>query len=305
MAIGDVSEATVGGCRDLYYVDTGMYDVEEYGSVWILDSERPALVETGIGTDYERILDALATVGIDPADLAVIAPTHVHLDHAGGAGFLIEDCPNADVYVHETGAPHLQDPERLWEGTKRAVGEQIEFYTEPTPVPDDRIRELQDGDVVDLGDHALRAYHAPGHAPHQVVFYDPTNDAVFTGDATGIYTPSTDEVHVTSPPPNFHAERCLDDVEMIRDLDPEVLCYSHFGPAETDELLGEYERVLAQWVQSVAERREQLGDDDAVVESFVDEAEGVDVWGRRKAEAEARMNATGVLVYFDRKEHDE
>jgi glyoxylase-like metal-dependent hydrolase (beta-lactamase superfamily II) len=301
MAIGDVYEATLCGCTDLYYVDTGMYDVEEYGSVWILDSERPALVDTGIGTNYERVLDALDEVGIAPSELEVIAPTHVHLDHAGGTGFLVEECPNAEVYVHEIGAPHLVDPERLWEGTKRAVGDMFKYYVEPEPVPEDRIRELQDGDIIDLGDHALRAHHAPGHAPHQVVFFDPANDVVFTGDAAGIYTPSTDVVHPTSPPSNFDADRCLDDVEMIRDLDPSVLAYGHFGPAETADRLGEYERVLASWVQSVAEKRAEFGDHDDVVEYFVANADGGDVWGREKAEAEARLNARGVLVYLDEK----
>jgi len=302
MAIGDVSAITLGGCADLYYVDTGMYGVDEYGSVYVLDSARPTLVDTGIGSEYERVLDAMATVGIEPEDLEIIAPTHVHLDHAGGAGFLAEACPNAEVYVHEYGAPHLIDPERLWEGTKRAVGEQIEFYTEPKPVPEDRVRELQDGDIIDLGDHALRAHHAPGHAPHQVVYFDPGNDAVFTGDAAGIYTPSTDVIHPTSPPPNFHAEECLDDVEMIRNLDPELLCYGHFGPAHTSDRLAQYERVLATWVQRVAEKREELGDEDDVVEYFVEQAEGTDVWGERKAKAEARLNTAGVLTYFERKD---
>ena len=88
MAIGDVF--TVDGCSELHYVDTGMYDTAEYGAVYILDADRPALVDTGIGTRYEAILDALAEVGIAREDLEYILPTHVHLDHAGGAGYLAE-----------------------------------------------------------------------------------------------------------------------------------------------------------------------------------------------------------------------
>lgn len=300
MAIGDVYEATVGDCRDCYYVDTGMYDVPEYGSVYVLETERPALVDTGIGTEYERVLGALDEVGIDREDLEVIALTHVHLDHAGGAGFIVEECPNATVYVHEIGAPHVVDPARLWEGTKRAVGDQFAFYTEPEPVPGARVVEITDGDAIDLGDRELMAHHAPGHAPHQVVFEDSSMDAVFTGDAAGLYVPSVDEVHVTSPPPNFDLDQAIDDVEVIADLDPETLLYGHFGPAPTADRLETYADALSAWVAAITECRAEHGDDEAVVEHFVETVETPPIWGERKARAEVALNVNGVLTALDR-----
>jgi len=299
MAIGDVFQATAGDCTDLYYVDTGMYDVAGYGAVYVLDAERPALVDTGIGTNYERVLDAVREVGLAPVDVEVIAVTHVHLDHAGGAGFLVEAC-EADVYVHETGAPHLVDPERLWEGTKRAVGDQFEFYTEPKPVPEERVVEVTNGDTIDLGDHALAVHHAPGHAPHQVVFYDPENAAAFTADAAGIYDPDRDELFPTSPPPNFDPEQCLDDVGLLEETEPDVLCYPHFGAVETGDLLARYAEVLESWVDAVADKRAQLGDDEAVIEYFVERADAErEAWGERKAAAEVAMNVRGVLGVLD------
>ncbi|WP_254272907.1 MBL fold metallo-hydrolase [Haloarcula marina] len=300
MAIGDVYAAE--DCPDIYYVDTGMYDVPEYGSVYVVDAERPALVDSGIGTEYERILDAMDEVGIAPEELEVIALTHIHLDHAGGAGRLAEACPNATVYVHEIGTRHLVNPERIWEGTKGAVGDQIAFYTEPKPVPEERIVGMSDGDEIDLGDHALEVVHTPGHAPHQVVFYDPAIDGVFTADAAGIYTPSTDEVHVTSPPVNFDREQALEDIETIRELDPETLLYGHFGSAPTDDRLDEYAAKLDAWVADVAAKRAELGDDDAVTEYFVETVETPAVWSDRKANAEVAMNVRGVLVALDRAE---
>ena len=300
MGIGDVYDAE--GCPDVYYVDTGMYDVEEYGSVYIVDAERPALVDTGIGTRSGNILDAMAEVGIEPDELAVIAVTHVHLDHAGGVGHLLAECPNATVSVHEIGAPHLVDPERLWEGTKQAVGDQIQYYTEPRPVPDHRIAELEEGDEIDLGDHTLEVAHAPGHAPHQVVFYDPAIDGVFTADAAGIYTPSTDELHVTSPPVNFDLDQALADVETIRAFDPEWLLYAHFGPEPTDDRLEEYDGTLRAWVDAVTEKRAELPRDDAVVDHFVESVETPAVWSDHKARAEVAMNVRGVLAMLDRVE---
>ncbi|MDS0260396.1 MBL fold metallo-hydrolase [Haloarcula sp. S1CR25-12] len=298
MAIGDVYDAE--DCADVHYVDTGMYDVAEYGSVYIVDAERPALVDTGIGARYETILDAMAEVGVAPGDLEVIALTHVHLDHAGGAGYLVEECPSATVYVHEIGAPHLADPTRLWEGTKEAVGDQVQYYAEPEPVPEERIVELTDGDVIDLGDHSLEARHAPGHAPHQVVFHDPAIDGVFTADAAGLFTPSADEVSVTSPPVNFDLDQALADVETIREIDPETLLYAHFGTEPTGDRLDEYAEKLDAWVTAVREKRAELGDDAAVVSHFVETVETPDVWGEHKAREEVALNVRGVLVMLDR-----
>lgn len=129
MAIGDVEP--VPDSTDLYYVDSGMYEVEKYGSVYLVDAERPALVDTGIAADREAVFGMLDEVGVD--DLAYILPTHVHLDHAGGAGYLAERYPDATVMTHELGAPHLVDPSRLIEGTKAAVEDQWRFYDEPLP----------------------------------------------------------------------------------------------------------------------------------------------------------------------------
>jgi glyoxylase-like metal-dependent hydrolase (beta-lactamase superfamily II) len=298
MAIGDVF--AVDGCPDLHYVDTGMYDTEEYGAVYIVDAEEPALVDTGIGTRYENILDALDEVGVARDDLAYILPTHVHLDHAGGAGYLAEACPNATVLTHEIGVPHLVDPSRLVAGTKAAVESQWEFYAEPKPVPEDRIEGLEDGDEVDLGDHTLDVHHAPGHAPHQVMFHDRTDDVLFTADAAGIWIPSVERIRQTSPPANFDLETCLDDVETVQDIEPETLCFGHFGPRRYEEpLMDGYARVLEEWVAAVREKRAELDDDEAVIDYFVAETGMAAVWSERKARAEERLNVRGVLAFLD------
>lgn len=301
MAAGDVSPVTAGGASDVYCIDTGMFDVPEMGAVYAIDAERPAIVDTGLGTNYEAILDGLASIGVGPEDLDVVALTHVHLDHAGGAGFLAEACPNAEVLVHPIGAPHVLDPERLVEGTKRAVGDQWRYYVEPEPIPADRVVEIEGGDAVDLGDRSLDVHHAPGHASHQVVFHDRADDLLFSADAAGLRFPALGRVSPTSPPPNFDLEGCLEDVEMLHGLDPGVLCYTHFGAAETGEKLDEYERVLVDWVEAVESVREELGDDDAVIEHFVENEALSPALGEYKAREETKMNVRGVLVYLDRR----
>lgn len=304
MAIGDLHEATAGDSTDVYYVDTGLYEIPEFNAVYILDTDRPALVETGIGTSVDLILDAMADLGIDPGDLAYILLTHVHLDHAGGAGYLAEECPGAEVCVHEIGARHVVDPDRLWQGTKAVVGDQIEYYAEPKPVPAARVTELEDGDGIDLGDRTLSVHHAPGHAPHQVVFHDPVSDGVFTADAAGNYTAGLDELHLETPPPDFDLELCLDTIESIRALDPGVLYYSHYGAHEADGLLDRYATVLEERIAEIERARTEL-DDDAVLEQFLEQADSeawrdaVEAWGREKTRRKISLNTRGVLRYLD------
>ena len=303
MAIGDV--AAVPDATDVYYLDTGMYDATEYGSVFLVDAERPALVDAGIGTNYERILDALDEVGIDREDLEYVLPTHVHLDHAGGTGFLAEACPNATVLTHESGVRHLVDPTRLVEGTKAAVEDQWQYYVEPDPVPENRIEGLADGDEIDLGDRVFEVIHAPGHAPHQVVFYDFADEIVFAADAAGIYIPFLNEVVPTTPPPQFDLEKSLADARTIEARDPDVLCYGHYGPRECDEdVLPNYRRTLVEWVEAVRSKREELDDDEAVIEHFVEHADEdrFEKWGEQKTRAEERLNVRGVLAYLDRRD---
>lgn len=297
----ELTEVETRGTADLYYVDVELFDTPEYCSVYILDAERPAVIDTGSGRRFEWILDGLDQLGIEPDELDVIAPTHAHLDHAGGTGYLAEACPNADVYLYESAAQFLVDPTRIWEGTKQVLGDRVSYYAEPKPVPEDRVVELDDGDVIDLGDHVLDVHHAPGHAFHQAVFYDRATDGVFTADAAGINNPAVG-VRQTSPPPGFGLEGCLADVEMLKSLDPASLYYSHFGARAADGLLDEYATVIESWVEAVEAKRAELEDDEEVVEYFAERADSADAWGNEHAAGEEAMNVRGVLQYLDNRE---
>jgi glyoxylase-like metal-dependent hydrolase (beta-lactamase superfamily II) len=295
MAIGDLT--AVDG-TDLYYVDVGAYDVQGYGSVYILDADRPAVVDTGLGTNVDTLLDAIDDVGIDHLD--AILTTHIHLDHAGGAGFLAEAFPDATVYAHDIGVRHLVDPSRLVAGTKAAVGDQWQYYVDPKPVPEDRIEPLDDGDEIDLGDRTVDVIHTPGHAPHQVVFHDRGDDILFSGDAGGIRPEGAADLFPTSPPVNFDLEACVADAETIAERNPDRICFGHFGDAPfSPDLMDEYETVLTEWVEQVRTKRAELDDDEAVIDYFAETAETVEPWGERKTRAEYRLNAKGVLGYLN------
>lgn len=299
MARGDIYETETAG---IYYVDVGLWGTPEYGAVYIIDGDRPAVVETGTGDGDEVVLDALATLGIDPGELAAIVLTHVHLDHAGGAGSLAGACSNADVYVHERGATHLVDPGRLWAGTKATVGDLIEYYPEPEPVPEERVVTVAGGDTIDLGTHALAVSDAPGHAPHQAVLYHPGSEGVFVADAAGIHLPAGDGVQPTTPPPTFDLEQCLADVRTLQELDPATLYYSHFGATAADGQLAAYAETLRSWVGEIEAVRNRLDDDEAVVAAFLDEMRGHEGGPEDVVRAQIRMNVEGVLGYLDGRE---
>ena len=299
MAIGELS--SVDAADGVHYVDVGVHGIPNHGSVYVVDADEPAIVDAGTGRNDDHVLAALDELGIDTDDVRHILATHVHLDHAGGAGSLAAACPNATVRVHETGAPHLIDPERLVAGTKEAVGDRWEFYADPVPIPEARVAPLSDGDGVDLGDRTLAVHGAPGHAPHQVLFSEPGDGLLFTGDAAGIYVPERNSIKETSPPPQFDLEGCLDDVRTIEAIDPDTLCFGHFGPVTyRPSLMANYKRTLVEWVEAVRRKRAELGDDDAVCDHFAATTDLDTVWGDRKARAEERLNASGVLVALDR-----
>ena len=296
----------VRGVDDLYVHNTGMFDTDEYGSVYVYDAERPAVIDTGTGANREALFETLEEVGIGRNDLAWIVATHAHLDHAGGAGYLAERYPSAEVVVPERGARHLVDPDRLVAGTKSAVRDQWRYYADPRPVPDDRITGLADGETIDLGDRELVVHAAPGHAPHHAVYHDPDADVVFTADGAGIYVPSVDTVRATTPPPQFDLDQCLADLRLIERLGPDVLCFAHFGPREYDaDLIGEAKRAYVEWVEAVRAKREELGDDEAVVDHFENASTDVEYWNPERARAEASLNARGVLTYLDRNDRND
>jgi len=304
MSVGDVNAVSTGECRDIYAVDVGMYDLPNHASVYVLDTPKPTIVEAGTGANAERVVHALTELGIATREVENIVLTHVHLDHAGGAGFLSRACPNADIYVHERGGPHLQDPSFLVEGTKQLVGQEgwDRYYVRPGSVDADRLRPVADGDVIDLGDRALRVRHAPGHANHQVLLHSPGDDAVFTGDALGVYVPETDTIRAISPPPEFDAEQALADVETIRDLDPSTLLFSHYGAVPAEDRLDRARAAIVEWVTAVRDAREAAEADSAVVAQFVESIDGPDRWSEIVAETDTAMNVHGVLQYLDRQD---
>ncbi|MFC7073531.1 MBL fold metallo-hydrolase [Halovenus rubra] len=282
----------VPGRPDIYRLDVPMFEMKGTTSPYVLDTPEPVLIDTGPADAAEPILDALEAVGIAPADLTYIVPTHAHLDHAGGAGHLTPLCENATVVCHPDAAPFLTDKaklEHLARSVERAIG-MPEPYGKPRVIDRKRCSVLGDGDSLDVGDRELQVIDAPGHAPHQFCLYDPVGDVLFSADANGM---SLDDGHrPTTPPPDFDLGSAVETIERLQEIGPDTLCYAHFSwgdPGEGTAELREYAEMLDTFVKQVETARDEHGDDVPAVANALREG-----WGHWTLETDV----AGVLRYL-------
>jgi glyoxylase-like metal-dependent hydrolase (beta-lactamase superfamily II) len=291
-------------------IDTQMAGKTSVTSGYLVHGREPALVETGPTTSIQAVTAGLDALGLSPKDLAHIVVTHIHLDHAGGVGRLSSRFPNATVWVHERGAPHLADPLKLVASATRVYGPErmASLFGPVDPVPSDRLRAVGDGDVIALGDRSLDVLYTPGHATHHVALVDSRSGAVFTGDALGIHLPDDRVLRPAPPPPDVDVEAGLDSIERIRAHARSVLLFSHFGPvSEVDHLCSIAASRLRKWAGIVRQALAQTDDLDQVAalldRGTASEFDGVDSAdpSRYDVLSDMRMNASGLMRYWKKR----
>lgn len=302
-------------------IDTFMGGRARYTAGYLLDAAEPALVETGPGTSVEPVTDALEHLGIASEELAHIVLTHIHLDHAGGAGSLSTRFPRAAIWVHERGAPHLAEPSRLVASTARVWGEREmqELFGPVDAMASDRLHPLEDGDVIGLGNRDLDVLDTPGHASHHVALVDSRTGAVFTGDALGIHVPDLPVLRPATPPPEFDLERYVASIERIRAAARSILLFAHFGPlSDVDATCDLAIRRVRDWAGVVEVALRDTEDPDELVSRLEATAlDDVDTGAEATLDLELledrlrllssiRMNAQGLARYWrKRKEREE
>lgn len=211
----------------------------------IIDDGRAAFVDTGTNSSVPMLLDSLRHFAIDPGDVDYVFLTHVHLDHAGGAGQLMQSLPNATAVLHPRGARHMIDPAKLIAGAISVYGEEAHFdmYGDLVPIPEDRIVIADDDDRFTLGGRELQAFHTEGHARHHYCLDDPASRGVFTGDSFGISYRELDTVngafiYPTTTPVHFDPVEAHKAIDRILGRDPERLYLTHYSQVSEPERLG-------------------------------------------------------------------
>lgn len=232
----------------IHLIDAETAGIKNFIASYVLKGKQVAIVETGPTSSIPNVLSGLKELRVKLEDVAFVAISHIHLDHGGGVGTLLKHLPEAKVIVHPRGAPHLANPEKLWQQSKEVLGSITDLYGEPEPVPADRMVSAADSQVFDIGNGVrLQALETLGHASHHLSYYEMLSGGVFPGDAAGIYLNEIGVVVPTTPPP-FRMDIALASLSRLIALKPKALFYSHFGRAsDATEKLNAYAQQLELW----------------------------------------------------------
>lgn len=248
--------------RQIYMVDIEIAGQKRFIASYILRGEKTIIVETGPISSVQNLIRGLDALNVKADEVAYIAVSHIHLDHAGGIGPVLKRFPKAKVVVHERGAAHLANPEKLWQQAQAVLGPVAEIYGKPEPVPPNRIMAACDGMVLDAGGGVtLKVMETVGHAPHHLSYYEPLSNGIFTGDSAGIYLSEIDVIVPTTPPP-FRLDMALASIDKMAGLKPSTLYYTHFGKAKNAvgklQAYAEQLRLWASIAKEVLEKSESL-----------------------------------------------
>lgn len=217
-------------------IDTAYVRPKLDASHLIIEAGQAAFVDTGTTKSVPLLLDALAQKNVDPADVAYLFLTHVHLDHAGGAGELLSHLPNAKAVVHPRGVRHLLNPQKLIDGTIAVYGQRRfdELYGGVTAIAAERLIIADDLQNFELAGRALQCFYTQGHARHHYCLSDPASKGVFTGDSFGVSYRELDTekgafIFPTSTPIDFDPAEAHKSIDRIMAHDPEQLYLTHYS----------------------------------------------------------------------------
>jgi glyoxylase-like metal-dependent hydrolase (beta-lactamase superfamily II) len=296
-------------------IDLGFMGTEEIIASFLLMGEgSAAIVETGPTSCIDDLMRGLKDHGVTPEEVEQVFLTHIHLDHSGASGNLMELLPNAAFYVHEIGYPHLVDPSKLLKSATRLYGDRMEeLWGEVRPVSEDRLVKLEGGEEIEAAGGVVRAHYTPGHAYHHLAFHEPGTGHLFAGDVAGVRLPGQSYVKPPTPPPEVDIDAWKGSIETLREIEPKILCPTHFGSYEDVERhLGELEQRLEDWLLLVEQRMEEGHSQEDIAEELgakgdeemLREGANPEESERYELAANYEMLAAGIMRYVSRREKE-
>ncbi|HEY3897153.1 MAG TPA: MBL fold metallo-hydrolase [Chthoniobacter sp.] len=239
--------------REIYTLDLEFRGAPHVIASYLIPTSKGAvLIESGPGSTTGKLEAGLKRLGFGLSDITDVFLTHIHLDHAGAAGWLARQ--GARIHVHPKGAPHLLDPKKLLESATRIYGDAMDaLWGEFLPVAESQLVVESDGAKITVGDLELLAIETPGHADHHFAYV--VEDLCFAGDVAGVRLPGSDYVSVPTPPPEFHLGKWRDTLTKLRTLEIRRIAPTHFGifesPAKHLEMLATGLDALAKFIEEV------------------------------------------------------
>jgi glyoxylase-like metal-dependent hydrolase (beta-lactamase superfamily II) len=199
---------------------------EAIAAYLICHPDGAVLIESGPGSTQTALKEGLAANGLSVSDVTHVLLTHIHLDHAGAAGWLAEQ--GAEIYVHPVGAPHMLHPEKLLSSARRIYGDQMDtLWGEFVPVPESKLHIAKDGEEIVIGNLRFLPINTPGHAEHHYAYL--FEDICFSGDVGGVRIPGYQYLRVPMPPPELHFGKWRDSVARLRQEKFRRIAPTHFG----------------------------------------------------------------------------
>jgi glyoxylase-like metal-dependent hydrolase (beta-lactamase superfamily II) len=270
-------------------------------TVYLIKESVGVVIEPGPAALVPRIQEAMKKLGMK--DLAYIIPTHIHVDHAGGAGKLAQLFPEAKVLVHPAGLKHAVDPSKLIESTKTVFGPDFEAGFGPIlPVPESQIKSVADGEIIKVGGRELQIIYAPGHAPHHIAIFDRSVKGIFCGEALGL--PGEGGKHPPLPavaPPSFDQEIYIETMEKLRKLGAHILFYAHGGVVghDVDRLITQAEEFTRIFGEVVLKALKEGGTNEEINRRVKERANMR--FGTDLTEMDLALTIGGYEVYYKKK----
>ncbi len=283
----------------------------------VVENGRAAFVDTGTSHSVPRMLEALQRLGLRVEAVDYVILTHVHLDHAGGAGLLMRSLPNATVVVHPRGAPHMIDPSKVWAATVEVYGETRaqRDYGELVPIPRERLLEAGDGASITLAGRSLSFIDTPGHAKHHFCVHDEKARALFTGDTFGISYRELDQggrqfIFPSTTPTQFDPPALHASVDKLLACSPRAVYLTHYSevtdiaPKAVDlhRLIEAHAELGLRWADCPERTERAAGLAAGVQQLAEDEARRVGgdpgLW-TRVLENDIALNAQGIGSWLD------
>lgn len=283
----------------------------------VVEDDHAAFVDTGINHSVPLLLDAMHRKGIDRAAVDYVFLTHVHLDHAGGAGSLMQHLPNAKAVIHPRGAPHMVDPTKLVAGAEAVYGRERcrEMYGEPVPIEEDRVVVVEDEQVIEFWGRPLQCIFTEGHARHHYCLSDPASRGVFTGDSFGVSyrefdTANGEFIFPTTTPIHFDPPEAHKAIDRVMGQRPEALYLTHYSRvSDLPRLADDMHQRIDDFVAIARTHANDNNRTDAIQESmfsyFVDQ---LDAHGFRAEEErlhaildmDVEINTMGIEYWMDK-----
>lgn len=298
-------------------IDTGFQRPRFDASHLIVEGGHAAFVDVGTNHSVDRLMAALTALGLAPENVDYVILTHVHLDHAGGAGALIQRLPRARLVVHPRGARHMIDPSKLIAGATAVYGEEEmqRSYGTLVPVPAERVDEAPEGLVLQLGNRPLRFFDTPGHARHHVCIWDEASSSFFTGDTFGLAYPELASARgpfliPTTTPVQFEPDALHASIRRLLELRPKAMFLTHYSRVEGVEALAAELHAQVEAQVALGQKARGRADRSAWLRSAI-----ADLFRARAAEhgcpvstaaldallaLDVELNAQGLEVWLDR-----